>query len=103
MNAGRSFGCGSSKVTMILRVSSLAHLVPIPTRTSPAGRASNSVANRITNRWTAVSTRRGGMGEESENGGSPGGRRRAAHPITAREWLLLLVLSAVQFTHIVDF
>jgi predicted MFS family arabinose efflux permease len=29
--------------------------------------------------------------------------RRAAHHLTAREWLLLLVLAAVQFTHIVDF
>ena len=42
------------------------------------------------------------MGLEPESG-SPGGRRRAAHHLTAREWLLLLVLSAVQFTHIVDF
>jgi predicted MFS family arabinose efflux permease len=42
------------------------------------------------------------MGLESENG-PPHGRRRAAHHITAHEWLLLLVLSAVQFTHIVDF
>jgi DHA1 family inner membrane transport protein len=39
------------------------------------------------------------MFEESTNG-KP---RRAANHLTAREWLLLLVLSAVQFTHIVDF
>src|SRR5436305_14066236 len=31
------------------------------------------------------------------------GRRAGSHRLTAREWLLLLVLSAVQFTHIVDF
>jgi predicted MFS family arabinose efflux permease len=29
--------------------------------------------------------------------------RRAAHRLTPREWMLLLVLSAVQFTHVVDF
>jgi DHA1 family inner membrane transport protein len=32
-----------------------------------------------------------------------GSGRRAAHHLTAREWLLLMVLAAVQFTHIVDF
>ncbi|HEX4588287.1 MAG TPA: MFS transporter [Gemmataceae bacterium] len=42
------------------------------------------------------------MGEETENGTGPG-RRRAAHHLTAREWLLLLILAAVQFTHTVDF
>ena len=31
------------------------------------------------------------------------GRRAARHRLTAREWLLLLVLAAVQFTHIIDF
>src|SRR5436305_9863354 len=31
------------------------------------------------------------------------GRRAGSHRLTAREWLLLLVLAAVQFTHIVDF
>ncbi len=41
------------------------------------------------------------MGSATENGvAAP---TRAAHHLTAREWLLLLVLAAVQFTHIVDF
>src|SRR5436853_6362141 len=31
------------------------------------------------------------------------GRRAARHRLNAREWLLLLVLAAVQFNHIVDF
>ena len=47
------------------------------------------------------------MGLESENGADGdlplGERRRTARHLTAREWLLLLVLAAVQFTHIVDF
>src|SRR5437588_4262139 len=43
------------------------------------------------------------MGLDSGNGAAGPTRRRAAHRLTAREWLLLLVLASVQFTHNVDF
>jgi predicted MFS family arabinose efflux permease len=44
----------------------------------------------------------GGMDSASENG-QTASLRRSAHRLTAREWLLLLVLASVQFTHNVDF
>src|SRR5262245_38242564 len=100
----RESGCGVG--SRLPYVANAAPRAANPAGPSPVRAGSRRIADdgRRANRYgtTSRSATEETMSAETDNG-KPVAARRAAHRITPREWLLLLVLAAVQFTHIVDF